>query len=63
MSGREWMTAAAVVALSMARPHQDHDFGPRTKWRHKAKRPKNAAQVKRAKAQKAQRLARRKSRK
>lgn len=59
---REWIAAAGVLALSSAAGRHD-DFGPRSKWRSKAKRPKTAAQIKRAKCQKAQRLARRRSRK
>ncbi|WP_313104532.1 hypothetical protein [Brevundimonas sp.] len=60
---REWIAAAGVMALAAAGDYQRDDFGPRTKWRHKAKRPKTAASIKRAKGQKAQRMARRKNRK
>lgn len=58
-----WIAAAGAVALMGAASARHDDYCPRTKWRTKAKRPKNAAATKRAKAQKAQRLARRKNRK
>ena len=60
---REWIAAAGVMALAAAVDYQRDDFGPRTKWRHKAKRPKTAAQIKRTKGQKAQKLARKRNRK
>lgn len=60
---REWISAAGALALMEAARLDYHGYEPRTKWRYKAKRSKTASQIKRAKAQKAQRHARRKNRK
>ena len=59
----EWISAGAAVALMSAAASRNDDFGARCKPRYKAKRQKTAASIKRAKAQKAQRMARKRSRK